>query len=52
SSNSVYEDVVKLNHLLERIADIVKKMSHVRRYQVRHYCGGVNIVDLDGASED
>lgn len=51
SSNALYEDVVKLNLLLERIAEIVKKMSQVRRYQVRHYCGGVNIVDLDGASE-
>jgi signal transduction histidine kinase len=51
TSNDFYEDVVKLNDVLERIADIVKKMGQVRRYQVRHYCSGVNILDLDGASE-
>jgi len=51
-SNDFYDDVVRLNELMDRIADIVKKMSQVRRYQVRHYCGGINILDLDGASEE
>jgi hypothetical protein len=37
--------------MVERIAGIVQKLSHVRRYQVQHYCGGVNILDLDGSSE-
>ena len=47
-----HEHIAQLSGLMSRIADIVKKLSQVRRYQVRHYCGGVNIVDLDGASED
>lgn len=51
-SHEYYDDVVRLNELMDRIADIVKKMSQVRRYQVRHYCGGINILDLDGASEE
>ena len=51
-SHDLFGDVIQLNQLLERIAGIVKKMGHVRRYQVRHYCGGINILDLDGASED
>lgn len=52
TSHDLYEDMNKLNALLERIAEVVKKMGQVRRYQVRHYCGGVNILDLDGASEE
>ena len=40
-----------MNGIVERIAEIVKKMSQVRRYQARHYCGDVKILDLDGASE-
>lgn len=51
TTHDLYEDVVKLNALLDRIAGVVKKMSQVRRYQARHYCGGINIIDLDGASE-
>jgi DNA-binding response OmpR family regulator len=51
-SHDLFGDVVQLNQLLERIAGVVKKMGQVHRYQVRHYCGGVNILDLDGASED
>ena len=51
-SNDLVGDVIQLNLLLERIAGIVKKMGQVRRYQVRHYCGGTNILDLDGASEE
>ena len=47
-----YEDVSKLTDLVDRITGIVRKMSQVRRYQVRHYCGGVNILDLDRASEE
>jgi len=52
ASNDLVGDVIQLNLLLERIAGIVKKMGQVRRYQVRHYCGGINILDLDGASEE
>ena len=51
ASDEFYDDIVKLDGLLDSIAGIVKKMGQVRRYQVRNYCGGVNILDLDGASE-
>ena len=52
SDNAHYEDVNRLSALVDRITLIVQKMSQVRRYQVRHYCGGVNIIDLDRASEE
>lgn len=52
SSHEMYDEIEKLNALLERIAGIVKKMGHVRRYQARHYCGGINILDLDRASQN
>ncbi|MDP6042176.1 MAG: response regulator [Candidatus Latescibacteria bacterium] len=52
SDNTLYEDVQKVSDLVDRIAEIVQKMSQVRRYQVRHYCGGMNIIDLDRASEE
>jgi len=36
--------------LVYRIAEVVRKLGQVQRYQVQAYCGDVNIVDLDGAS--
>ena len=48
----LYEDLSKIDGLVTRIADVVKKMSQVRRYQVQNYCGDVNILDLDAASSE
>lgn len=50
-ANAYYNDVVTLSSMVERIANIVQKLGQVRRYQVQHYCGGVNILDLDSSSE-
>jgi DNA-binding response OmpR family regulator len=36
--------------LVFRIAEVVRKLGHVRRYQVQTYCGDVNILDLDAAT--
>lgn len=47
-----YQNLEQIDHLIHRIANVVKKMSQVRRYQVQNYCGGVNILDLDAASQD
>ena len=49
-SDRFYQDIEKIDNLVCRIAGVVEKMSQVRRYQVQHYCGGINILDLDGAS--
>ena len=46
------EELKQIERLTQRIADVVEKMGHVRRYQVQHYCGGANILDLDRASAD
>ena len=40
----------QMQELIVRIAEVVRKLGHIRRYQVQTYCGDVNIVDLDGAS--
>ncbi len=45
-----HKDLEQIDHLVHRIADIVKKMSQVRHYQVQNYCGGVNILDFDASS--
>jgi len=47
-----YKNLEQIDHLIHRIANVVKKMSQVRRYQVQNYCGGVNILDLDASSRD
>lgn len=49
-SPELTKNLEQMESLLQRIADIVQKMSHVRRYQAEHYCGGVNILDLDAAA--
>ena len=46
------DELKQIERLTQRIADVVEKMGHVRRYQVQHYCGGANILDLDLASAD
>ena len=51
-SSPEYKNLEQIDHLVHQIADVVKKMSQVRRYQVQNYCGGVNILDLDAASRD
>jgi signal transduction histidine kinase len=47
-----YQNLEQIDHLIHRIANVVKKMSQVRRYQVQNYCGGVNLLDLDASSSD
>ncbi len=49
-SHPLQEDLKTMEHLVHRIAGVVDKMSQVRHYQVRNYCGDVNILDLDRAS--
>lgn len=51
-ADSNYKSLEQVDHLVHRTANVVQKMSQVRRYQVQNYCGGVNILDLDGASAD
>ena len=51
-ADSNYKRLEQVDHLVHRTANVVQKMSQVRRYQVQNYCGGVNILDLDGASAD
>lgn|GEM_PF-355736 len=50
--DTLKKDLVQIENLFQRIADVVQKMGKVRRYQAEHYCGGVNILDLDGAGEE
>jgi DNA-binding response OmpR family regulator len=50
--SKTYKNLEQIDHLIHRIAGVVKKMSQVRRYQVQNYCGGVNILDLDASSRD
>ena len=52
SDDPLQEELKQIERLTQRIADVVEKMGHVRRYQVQHYCGGANILDLDRASAD
>jgi len=47
-----YQNLGQVDHLVHRIANVVKKMSQVRRYQVQNYCGGVNILDFDASSKE
>ena len=49
-SDANYKNLEQVDHLVHRIANVVQKMSQVRRYQVQNYCGGVNILDLEGSS--
>ena len=51
-NTKTYQDLEQIDHLIHRIADVVKKMSQVRHYQVQNYCGSVNILDLDASSQD
>ena len=46
------KNLEQIDHLIHQIANVVKKMSQVRRYQVQNYCGGVNSLDLDASSRD
>ena len=48
ASHEFYHEVTQLNDMMDRISGIVKRMGEVHRYQVRHYCGDVNILDLGG----
>ncbi len=50
-SEPIHKDLEQVERLVHRIAGVVQKMSQVRRYQVQNYCGGVNILDLEGASD-
>jgi DNA-binding response OmpR family regulator len=50
--NPMHEELKQIERLSRRIAGVVEKMGHVRRYQVQHYCGGAKILDLDLASAD
>ena len=50
-SEESFKDIQQMNELVHRIAGVVHKMGQVRRYQVQNYCGGINILDLDGASQ-
>ncbi len=52
SNDPLHDELKQIERLTQRIADVVEKMGHVRRYQVQHYCGGANILDLDRASGD
>ena len=47
-----YQNLEQIDHLIHRIANVVKKMSQVCQYQVQNYCGGENILDLDASSQD
>ena len=47
-----YKSLEQVDHLVHRIANVVQKMSQVRRYQVQNYCGGVNILDLNASAAD
>ena len=51
-NSKAHQDLEQIDHLIHRIADVVKKMSQVRHYQVQNYCGSVNILDLDASSQD
>ena len=47
-------DLEQVERLVHRIAGVVQnklQAGQVRRYQVQNYCGGVNILDLEGASD-
>ena len=46
------KNLEQIDHLIHKIANVVKKMSQVRRYQVQNYCGGFNSLDLDASSRD
>jgi two-component system cell cycle response regulator len=50
-NDGLLTDLRQVEGLMERIADVVKKMNHVRHYQAENYCGGVNILDLDASGE-
>jgi DNA-binding response OmpR family regulator len=49
--DKMHKDLEQIDHLVRRIADVVQKMSQVKHYQVQNYCGGINIMDLDAASQ-
>ena len=51
-NSKAHQDLEQIDHLIHRIAEVVKKMSQVRHYQVQNYCGSVNILDLDASSQD
>lgn len=48
--DEVRRDLEQMDDMVQRIAGVVHKMTQVRQYQVQNYCGGVNILDLDGAA--
>lgn len=47
TSEPFYKDLVQIDQLVQRIANVVQNMGEVRRYQVQSYCGSVNILNLD-----
>ncbi len=36
----------------ERMAEIVRKLGQITRYETKHYVGVTHIVDLDASSKD
>ena len=47
-----YQNLEQVDHLVNRIANVVKKIGQVRRYQILNYCGGVNVLDFDASSKE
>ncbi len=48
--DEMFRPLNQIDQLVRRIAIVVEKMGQVRSYQVRNYCGGIDILDLEGAS--
>lgn len=47
-----HENIVAMHDSARRISDIVKKMSQIKKYVTKPYLEGIDIIDLDAASED
>ena len=42
------EDLESMIKNLNRMSDLIKKMTHITQYKAKKYVGGTNIIDLDG----
>lgn len=52
AGHPLHATVDALTQEAERIADVVRKLGRITRYETKEYVGGTRIVDLDRSSDD
>jgi len=48
--NDNYQNLIKINHQIEKLNSLAKKISGIKKYEAMDYVAGIKIVDIDRAS--